>query len=167
MNKELWKSVKGFTDYKVSNQGKVKSFKLNTEKILKQCNDKKEYLLVKLSKSRNSKTKTVHRLVATAFIPNPDNKPQVNHKDGNKQNNCVDNLEWVTQSENDIHAFKIGLKTQQGIENANSKLSENDVLGIRGLYLDGLTQKEIAKIYLINQSNVSIIINKKRWKHLI
>lgn len=78
-------------------------------KILKLYISKKGYLQVNLTKNRQSKTSSVHRLVATAFIQNPKNKPEVNHIDGNKQNNKIDNLEWVTSSENTIHAIKTGL----------------------------------------------------------
>jgi len=76
---------------------------------MKQAKNKKGYPIVYLRKNGKSHVLTVHRLVATAFIPNPDNKPQVNHIDGNKTNNYVDNLEWCTNSENMDHAIRMGL----------------------------------------------------------
>lgn len=99
--KEVWKSLDflGYPDYEVSNIGRVKSLK-GKERILKYGKTKDGYLLVALSKNRNRKTFLVHRLVALAFILNPENLPCVNHKDENKENNHVDNLEFCTYSFN-------------------------------------------------------------------
>lgn len=98
---EVWKDIKGYEGlYQVSNFGKIKS----KRKILKQFINHKGYFIIQLSKRNISKTYIVHRLIAEAFIPNTENKPQVNHKDGNKQNNCIDNLEWCTNNENKAHA---------------------------------------------------------------
>jgi hypothetical protein len=102
--KEEWKKVEGFPNYSVSNLGRVRNDKKNKLLIL---NDSKGYMRVTLYHDGLSRRTLVHRLVATAFIPNPDNKPQVNHIDGNKKNNCVTNLEWVTAQENVIHSFKV------------------------------------------------------------
>lgn len=105
---EIWKSVNGFEGlYMVSNLGRIKSLPRNgTRKngsILKPA-IRGNYLFVRLTGNRLDKKCSVHRLVAEAFIPNPSNKPLVNHKDGNKLNNNANNLEWCTQSENMIHA---------------------------------------------------------------
>ena len=98
MEKEIWKTINNYEGlYQVSNTGKVKSLNYNhtgREKILKNHKDKDGYLIVVLCKEGKQKTFKVHRLVAQAFIPNPNNLPQVNHKDENKQNNCVENIEW-------------------------------------------------------------------------
>lgn len=112
---EIWKDIKGFEDkYQVSNLGRIKSLKDKNgkyrEKILKQCITQKGYLSIYLSLESKKYTYTIHRLVAQTFIPNTENKPQVNHIDGNKTNNRVDNLEWVTNQENSNHAWKYGLK---------------------------------------------------------
>lgn len=162
------KRINGFEDYLITSFGDIYSLKSN--KWLKSMNNGTGYLYVALYKNSKSYNKYVHRLVAITFILNPDNKPSINHIDGNKQNNCVNNLEWVTKSENEIHAYKIGLKNSkhcQGFKNYNSKLTENDVLTIHGLYLSGMKQKEISKIYKISKPNISDIINGKTWKHLI
>ena len=111
MNKEIWKDIKGYEGiYQISNLGNVKSLQridsnnhLVKEKILKSSSNGigKGYLWVKLG--RKGKKEKIHRLVAKAFIPNPNNKKEVNHIDGNTHNNKVDNLEWVTHKENCLH----------------------------------------------------------------
>lgn len=105
MNEEIWKDVPFDSNYKVSNYGRI--FSKRTNKILKGELTEKGYIRVALTEHKRY---LVHCIVARTFIPNPENKPQVNHIDGNKQNNYVDNLEWCTQSENMCHALKTGLK---------------------------------------------------------
>ncbi len=119
---EEWRDIIGFEGcYQVSNFGNVRGIdryvncgkngiRLQKGQNLVQSENKKGYLRVRVSKSRKEKyTLSVHRLVAEAFIPNPQKLPQVNHKDGNKKNNCVQNLEWCNNSYNQIHACKTGL----------------------------------------------------------
>lgn len=100
-----WKKVDGFENYSISDDGYVRND--TTTKLLKQHTNNKGYLLVNLWRNNKGYWKTVHRLLAIAFIPNPNNYPQVNHKDGNKQNNRIDNLEWCTQSENQLHRSRV------------------------------------------------------------
>ena len=106
---EIWKKVNGFGDkYYISNYGNIKNIKTN--KLLNPKKDKDGYLEIALSNHCKKKYYRVHRLVAEYFIPNINNKPQINHKDRNKANNKVDNLEWCTNQENAIHCFKTGRK---------------------------------------------------------
>lgn len=111
---ETWKDIEGTGGiYEVSNTGKIRSNNYlghGSQKELMLAKDKKGYLRVRIYIGGLRKTIKVHRAVAIAFIPNPENKPEVNHKDGDKANNCVDNLEWATSSENVKHAYKSGLK---------------------------------------------------------
>ena len=126
--KEIWKPIEGYEGlYEISNFGNVKSLARSwnfrdygngkvqvvksKEKILKNTISNCGYMQARLSKNNKHGLKSVHRLVAQAFIPNPENKSQVNHIDGNKQNNRVDNLEWCNNSENQLHAWKLGLQT--------------------------------------------------------
>ena len=117
---EIWHPCAGFeTHYEVSNMGNVRSIERYANnghnnglrklpsKVLKSAVGKSGYLLVTFSVDNTQSSQNVHRLVARAFICNDANKPQVNHKDGNKQNNCLDNLEWATASENGLHAYRV------------------------------------------------------------
>lgn len=100
---EKWKDVDGYDGlYKVSNLGRVKG----KHRIKSQQDNGKGYLMVRLNKNGESRWHLVHRLVAKAFIENPENKPTVNHIDGNRKNNKFNNLEWATYSENNLHSYR-------------------------------------------------------------
>ena len=165
--KEQWKIIDGYSDYQISTNGRVNSMKHFNCKILKQHKNWGGYYNIGLRENGKRKTIDIHRLVAIAFIPNLNNKPEVNHKDGNRENNRVENLEWVTKSENEKHAYKIGSKTQKGIKNTNSKLTENEVLIIHGLYLGGLKQIEIAVLFNLTRDSIYKIIHGHSWKCLL
>lgn len=107
----MWKTIPGFPNYEASSTlGKIRNKK--TGRILKESITSKGYHTVILYQGtvESRVCRGVHRLVALAHIPNPENKPQVNHKDGNKSHNWADNLEWVTNSENQKHAWENGLQ---------------------------------------------------------
>lgn len=123
---ELWKDIRGYEGlYQVSTTGKIKSLNYNHRKIEKKRKlDKsnKGYLCVLLCKDGIHKKRSVHRIVAETFIPNQRNLPQVNHIDGNKENNCVNNLEWCTNGYNEKHAYKLRLKKKNyGKKNGMAK----------------------------------------------
>lgn len=178
LEKEIWKAIpdtKGF--YEVSNKGRVRSWHNNTNtpgkrekpRILKQDNSAKHgYSTVCLRNNGKRWTALVHRLVAEAFLPNPENKPQVNHKNGCKTKNWASNLEWVTRSENQQHGHENGLMNPpKGKEHWNTELTENDVLDIRAAYATGwFTQKEIAECYDMCRAAITNIINRKTWRHV-
>lgn len=108
---EEWRKVPGYENYEVSNTGKVVNNNFNRKGVRKEMTYKNNrgYLAVSLFRNGNGKDITVHRLVAQEFIPNPNNLREVNHIDGNKENNNVDNLEWCTREENLEHAKNSGL----------------------------------------------------------
>lgn len=163
--------------YQISNFGRVialtrtvhkgKCHRSWDEHYLKCAVDKNGYVRTHLAKNGINKTVKVHRLVAEAFIPNPENKPFVNHKDGNKQNNHVDNLEWCTKSENEKHAFKIGLKSHKGERNTSHKLTWEQVKYIRSVYKPrdkkyGATA--LAKQFNVHRKTIGRIALNQYWK---
>ncbi len=109
---EIWKKIKGFENYEVSNLGRVKSYSRKKERILKFRITKTGYYRVMLQSNCFKKELLIHRLVAIAFLEADKNKPDVNHIDSNKSNNKLENLEWVTKSENIKHSYLIGRKTK-------------------------------------------------------
>ena len=161
---EIWKDIKGYEGlYQVSNLGKVKSLKKH-QKILKLSDNGRGYMFVGLSKNNKRKNKNVHRLVAETFISNYDNLLQVNHKDGNKNNNSVDNLEWVTQKQNLQHARENKLLIRE------KPIEQYDKNGkFLKIWESGVQIKRKLKI---NNSDVAQVCNGKRksaggyiWKY--
>lgn len=162
-DKEVWKTIKGYEGlYEVSNLGRVKSLvgwngheyvkRVRMLKPSKQ-NAKDDYfrLIVNLTKNHKKKSYKVHRLVAEAFIPNPDNKPQVNHIDGDTFNNKADNLEWCTDRENKIHAIETGLRNV-----FNIKQEELEKLYTK----DKMTLNEIADKFNISRVPIEKSLKK-------
>ena len=126
-NEEIWCPIKGYEGlYEVSDQGRVRSLKSGKERILKPGSDKYGYLMVCLCKNGEKKNLLVHRLVAQAFIPNPDNLPQVNHKDENKTNNYVHNLEWCSSKYN----ANFGTRTQRQAEKLSKPVLQYTKYGV-------------------------------------
>lgn len=125
MEEEIWKEIEGYSNYKVSDKGRVKSlYKNGKEKLLKPSKNKNGYLRVTLTKDHKVKHIFIHRLVAQAFLENPDNLPQVNHKDENKENNCIENLEWCTASYNVKYSIDDEWRRKQSEVQKGKKRSE-------------------------------------------
>ena len=165
---ELWKRIfinGSKTKYEVSSLGRVRNRK--TGKIVKGCVGIRGYVQLNIFHGNKRYTRTVHQLVANAFIPNPNNLPQVNHKNGIKTDNSVDNLEWVTSSENIKHAFATGLKTQYGESNPANKYPKNKIIEVCELLQSGkYTCKEIASITGVHPEIIGHISRKERWQKI-
>jgi hypothetical protein len=169
--KEIWKKIKNYPNYKISNFGNVKrepKYFKNLSGIIKKQLTKFGYYRVPLCKNGVFKKFLVSRLVAKTFILNPNNLPEVNHKDGNTQNNNVSNLEWCTRSENMLHAFKTGLHSMtKGEQCSWSKLTNKDVLKIRKIYSQGnISMKKLGQMFGITNETVHGIIHKRYWSHV-
>lgn len=154
MTLEVWKDIKGYEGYyQVSNLGEVRTIghkwqRKGIHKIKLHENNGYGYLMADLHKNNKSKSVAVHRLVAQAFIPNPENKQQVNHKDGDKYNNNADNLEWVSKAENCWH--------------------RNNILGIRTNRIKDFTtglvfpsQKSAALYYGVSENLIRMIVKNE------
>lgn len=183
MSKEIWKDADegGFFEgyYQVSNWGRWKILprKVNTvlgERMhickprITEGSNSHGYRVVQMKKDGIRKMVGLHVLVAKAFIPNPENLPQINHLNAVRSDNRVENLEWSTQKQNVHHTFKLGRnKTTKGEQRANSKLKEADIVEMRNLYKTGKhSYRSLAEKYNVSFSHVDDIVNFKRWKHV-
>ena len=156
---EIWKPVGGYEEfYCVSNSGKIKSLRRN--KILIGNLTTKGYPFVILSVKGTPKTLTVHRVVASHFLENTEQKQCVNHKDCDRTNNKVENLEWVTYGENNLHSIRMGRKKYKGEFNPKAKLTIENVKYIR---MSKETSTNLAKFFNVSISNICDIKKNKIW----
>lgn len=187
---EVWREVKGYEGYyEVSNFGRVRSLarvitdkngrKLKVvPKMLSIIIGKVGYPVTSLTKNGKSKTCTIHRIIAEAFIPNPENKRTVNHIDGDKTNNDLENLEWATHQENYRHAIRTGLFKPassnlngkvQGENNYAAKLTESDVRFIRSNTVNfggNISRREMAHRFGVGITTIANILYRRSWKHV-
>jgi hypothetical protein len=178
MKKEIWKDIDGYEYmYQVSNLGNIRSLDRYLEtsngkcvfkrgQLIKKCNHTGGYHLVMLHNNGITKNKFVHRLVAESFLDNKSGKRCVNHLNGNKKDNRVSNLEWVSHKENSIHAFKNDLNVS-GSRHPNSVLVEDDVKKIRIMLDMSLSESKIASYFNVNRVTINRIRNKTSWKKVI
>lgn len=168
IKKQIWKKIKGFPKYEISNTGEVRSFYFGKSTKLAQRKTSAGYFGVTLCENKERKDSYIHKLVAEAFLSNLKNKTFVNHKDGNKNNNNVSNLEWCTPSENMQHAYDMNLReSQKGESHGRSKLTDSDILKIRSLYKNTkIKQKELAEMFSVCRETVGLIVLNKIWKHI-
>lgn len=167
---EIWKDIKGYEErYLVSSKGRIKSLGNNqarVDKILKGSINTTGYIQVYLSKNRKQRYLLVSRLVCINFLPNPEGKRTVNHKDGNTVNN---NLEWATYSENHKHAYKfLGKNSGSKLHpRTNRKLSKKQVLEIRKKLSDKQTYRELGLLYNVSQDCIWRIKSRKTYNDCI
>ena len=160
---------KGFEDYYISKDGRlVKLYKNGNIKFINPRLDAYGYMRVSITDINGKrKDRKMHRLMAQTFIPNPENKPTVNHKDGNKQNNSVENLEWATLSEQQIHAYGNGLNSNSCELNPGHKLTLSQVEWIKEHYIKrdktfGVIA--LAKRFNVHRKTIGRIVNGQSWK---
>lgn len=167
MEQEIWKSVSECADYEVSSLKRVRSLFCKNGKepyILKVFISKTGYYVVNLWINGQRRTRKLHRIYAIAFIPNPNNYPQINHKDGDKLNLADDNLQWSTQKMNIHHAFRTGLIPKVlGDKQSSTKLKETEVIEI---YKSSLTKAELARKYNKSFGTICSIKNGLSWSWL-
>jgi hypothetical protein len=159
--------ILGYKGYYIDNNFNIVS-KKNGKKHIMKCHIRRVgYYYVTLRKNTKHHNLLIHRIIATAFISNPENKPQVNHINGIKTDNRLENLEWVTAQENTIHGYNAGLHNLcQGEKHHWSKLKKKDVIEIRRRKDNGEKSITIAKDFNIARCTVNRINSRKSWRHL-
>ena len=174
---EEWRDIKGYEGlYQVSSYGRIKALanpqmvhRPKSDKFMVLCNEKDGYKIVGLTDRNGTRiTKRVHRLVAQAFIPNPNNLKEINHINEIKADNRVENLEWCDTKYNLTYGHR--LDYVRGENSATAKLTERDVLEIRRTYKKGdlqYGQSALGKRYGVSHVSIAAIINGKSWKHLL
>lgn len=162
---EIAKPIQGYENrYLITSYGRVWS--IRTHRWLKYSVPSNGYAQVGLSLNNKCTNYMIHRLVAKTFLQKPINKDYVNHIDGNKLNNCVNNLEWVTRSENEKHAFANKLKKPtRGELSGQSKLTWEQIKIIRQMYNEQhYSTRQIAKIFNVGKSTIQSITSNHTWK---
>jgi hypothetical protein len=169
---EVWIDIEGYNgQYKLSNMGIIKSFKNKKVRdgiVLKPRRTRKNnnwYLAVVVQDKGIRRSPRLHRIVAEYFIPNPENKREVNHIDGDKNNNRVDNLEWSTPKENADHAKKTGL-ILKGENCPRSILTEEQVIMLRSRSYGYGDKRRICKELGIDECTLFFVLSGKSWSHL-
>ena len=167
---EIWRDIKDFEGYyQISTKGRVKSFHKGTVRIMKLQVTKDGYLRVELHRPGKKRKTQVHILVAETFLPNPENKPEVNHEDGNKSNNCVENLKWSTSSENRQHAVRMGLQ-RSGCDRPDATLTAEQVREIRRDCIPGRWNfgfNSFARKFNVSKITIKKAYEGKRYKNVV
>lgn len=167
---EQWQDIPGYEGvYAVSNFGRVKrypGYQAKTERLLKPRIKNSGYLFVTLTTNNRKRNFYIHSLVARAFIGERPPRMDVNHKDGIKTNNCADNLEFVSRTENMSHARQLGLHDNRGERQWKAKLTEEDVLGIRYAHDKCGLLEELPDIFGVDRRTVLDVLEYKTWRHV-
>lgn len=173
VQEEIWKDIPGYEGrYEVSSLGRVRSLrqanshgggtKIRNIPLLRKIQvNTSGYLDLALQKNKKQYTVSIHRLIAMAFIPNPQRLPEVNHIDGNKFNNSIENLEWVSSRNNQLHAYRTGLKRKLKHEqNPKAILNREQVLEI---FNSALTQRQLSEKYSVSMACINNVKNGYAW----
>lgn len=165
---EIWVSIKNNPNYQISNLGNVKSlnnYKRKDNKILSPSLSKSGYYHIGIKKDKKRIYYTIHRLIAIHFIENKENYKCVNHIDGNKLNNSIENLEWCNHSYNNKHSYDKGLN-KNNENHGRAKLSNNDVLLIKEKLNNNISQRKLAIEFNVSQACINRINVNKTWRNL-
>jgi len=179
VNEEMWRPVIGYEGYyEVSSLGRVRSVDryvnhspgtkaMKKGRVLRGGKAPNGYRTTSLSKDGTSTTHSTHTLVASAYLGRRPDGHQVNHKDGRKENNAANNLEYVTPKENTRHSWQFGLQSvQRGTDCYNARITPKDVARIRRSYAGGQTQRSLAAEYKTSPANISAICLRRSWRHI-
>lgn len=160
-----WRHIPGYDGYQASDDGQIR--RIMDGETLNQYHHDSGYRSVSIYRTQKSRVPLVHRLVALAFLGEPPEGYQVNHKNGDKADNRLSNLEWVTPGENTRHAMKhLGIDVR-GANNGMSKLTAEEVLEIRRLHATGdYTQRELARQFGISFQHANALVLRRFWQHL-
>jgi hypothetical protein len=158
------RTLAGFHGYEVTEDGQVFSYRRGSKTLLRGVLNGSGYIQVRVVGPKGRALYLLHRMVAQAFVANPEGKPHVNHIDGDKRNNRAENLEWVTNKENIQHSWRIGLRCgNDGAKNGRAKLNEEQVAEIRELLSQGARQVDVAAQFGVGQAQVSRIARRESW----
>lgn len=164
-NSEILLDLIGYEDlYAISSLGYI--YSKRRQRKMKPSIDGWRYRQIYLSNQGTTTRFSLHRLVASYFVPNPDGKKEVNHKDGDKGNNAASNLEWSTRSENMLHGFRIGIMDHKGDKHGYRKLSSTDVLDIRKKISNGVRLVDLEREYGVSNGCICDIKAKRTWSHI-
>jgi hypothetical protein len=165
MQEELF-PIKGYEDYGITKSGKIWSYpKYFRKGLFLKFSKRNGYYFLRLTKNKKQKNICIHRLMAETFIPNPENKPCINHKNGIKTDNRIENLEWCTNKENSTHAVKYGLMSF-GEHHGLSKLRDEDVYFIINS-IGKITTRTMATMLNVSEVTINNVKSGRSWKHLI
>src|SRR3990167_2818103 len=163
-NMKQFKLIPSDPRYEISIDGTVRH--VMSQRIKSQYISSTGYYMISTTTAKHRRPRRVHRLLAEAYIPNPDNLPQINHKNGIKTDNSLSNLEWCTNLENQRHAFRTGLANNTGEHNGQSKLTVVQVLEIKERLAKGWSQYRISRYYPVSRSAIEGIKTGRLWKHV-
>lgn len=164
--REIWKEIPNYPEYYASNLGRIKSLKRTNPIIMKPGKHRDGYYQLSIRKDNKEQKLLIHRLIAITFLPNPGNKETVNHKDSNRCNNRVGNLEWCTKLENMQHAARNNrMSNRIGEINPKTKLNIEEVDEIRKRLDGNFTLREIAEEFKVTTGCIASIKSGRSWSH--